>query len=50
MFLTRVHERVLPTGLAQLADTNAPPGRLHTAATKYQAAVDNVIRNAGLAA
>jgi hypothetical protein len=50
MFLTRVHDRVLPTGLAELADTTLQPGRLRAAAITYQAAVDDVIRNAGLAA
>ena len=50
MFLTRVHDRILPAGLAHLADTSAPPGKLRTAANAYQAAVDDIIRNAGLAA
>jgi hypothetical protein len=50
MFLTRVHDRILPTGLAEPTDASAPPGRLRTAATAYQAAIDAIIRDAGLAA
>jgi len=49
MFLTRVHDRILPAGLAQLTAT-APPGKLRAAATAYQAAIDDIIRDAGLAA
>ena len=49
MFLTRVHDRILPTGLAQLTAT-APPGKLRAAATAYQTAIDDIIRDAGLAA
>ena len=49
MFLTRLHDRVLPAGFAQLAST-APPGPLPIAATAYQAVIDHVIREAGLAA
>ena len=49
MFLTRVHDRILPTGLAQLIAT-APPGKLRAAATAYQTAIDDIIRDAGLAA
>ena len=48
MFLTRVHDRILPTGLAQLTAT-APPGKLRAAATAYQTAIDDIIRDAGLA-
>jgi hypothetical protein len=50
MLLTRVHDRVLPAGLAGLADASAPPGKLRTAATAYQNAIDDIIRDAGLAA
>jgi hypothetical protein len=50
MFLTRVHDRILPAGLAELTDASAPPGKLRTAATAYQTAIDNIIRDAGLAA
>ena len=49
MLLTRLHDRVLPAGLAQLA-TTAPPGKLRHAATAYQTAIDDLIREAGLAA
>jgi hypothetical protein len=48
-FLTRLHDRVLPSGLAQLTAT-APPGKLRTAATAYQAAIDDIIHDGGLAA
>ena len=50
MILTRIHDRVLPTGLAQVTGTTGPPGRLRTAATAYQDAIDDLIRDAGLAA
>jgi hypothetical protein len=50
MFLTRVHDRILPVGLAELTDASAPPGKLRTAATAYQTAIDDIIRDAGLAA
>jgi hypothetical protein len=49
MFLTRLHDRVLPAGLAQLAAA-APPGKLRHTATAYQSAIDDLIRDAGLAA
>lgn len=32
-FLTTIHDRILPTGLAELATTQPTPGRLRTAAT-----------------
>ena len=49
MFLTRIHDRLLPTGLAHLADpTNTGP--LHTPATKYQQAIDTLAHHNGLAA
>jgi hypothetical protein len=51
MFLTRVHNRLLRTGTAQLADPNPPaPTPLRAAARAYDAALDNLIRQAGLAA
>jgi hypothetical protein len=50
MLLTRVHERLLPTALAQLVDTTPTPGPLRTAAHAYQTAIDNLTRDAGLAA
>ncbi len=49
MFLTRVHDRVLPTGLAHLAITTTP-GKLRRTATAYQIAIDDLTREAGLAA
>jgi hypothetical protein len=49
MFLTRVHERLLPTGLAHLSDQSTPHP-LRTAATAYQKAIDNLTNTAGLAA
>src|SRR5450759_4062354 len=48
MFLTRVHDRLLPTGLAHLAEASTP-GRLRTAATAYQNAIDDLTNEAGLA-
>jgi hypothetical protein len=49
MILTRIHDRVLPAGLAELTATGQP-SKLRTAATAYQAAIDDIIRDAGLAA
>ena len=49
MFLTRVHDRLLPTGLAVLADAELPRP-LRAAATAYQAAVDKLTATAGLTA
>jgi len=49
MFLTRVHERLLPTGLAQLAEPSSTHP-IRTAATAYQTAIDNLTTAAGLAA
>lgn len=49
MILTRIQDRVLPAGLAELRATGQP-GKLRTAATAYQAAIDDIIRDAGLAA
>ena len=50
MFLTRVHDRILPAGLAELTSASTPPGKLRTTAAAYQAAIDDIIRDAGLAA
>ena len=48
MFLSTVHDRLLPTGLADLA---APtPTRLRSASNAYQAAVDDLTHRVGLAA
>jgi hypothetical protein len=49
MFLTRVHDRLLPTGLAHLADQSTP-SPIRTAATAYQRAIDNLTNKTGLAA
>jgi hypothetical protein len=50
-YLTRVHDRLLRTGLAQLTDPSPPaPARLRAADRTYQAAIDELIRGAGLAA
>jgi hypothetical protein len=48
-FLTRVHDRLLPTGLAVLADPERPRP-LRAAATAYQAAFDKLASTTGLAA
>jgi len=50
LFLTRLHDKFLRTGLAALA---APPGRdrsLTAASRAYTAAIDDLARQAGLAA
>ena len=49
MFLTRIHDRLLPTGLAQLAD-HSTPNPLRTTATAYQQAIDDLAQATGLAA
>ena len=48
MFLTRVHDRILRTGLAELAGPDPAP--LRKAAAIYQAAIDNLTQRAGIAA
>jgi hypothetical protein len=49
MFLSAVHDRFLPTGLAQLADhTGSPP--LRQASRAYHTALENLSRTTGLAA
>jgi hypothetical protein len=51
MFLTRVHNRLLRTGTAQLADPTPPaPTPLRAAVRTYDAALDELTRQAGLAA
>jgi hypothetical protein len=50
MILTRLHDRVLPACLAQLAQATGPPGPLRAAATAYQQAIDHITHDAGLAA
>ena len=48
MFLTRIHDRLLPTGLAELTDPT--PGPLRTAANTYRKAIDTLARDTGIAA
>ena len=48
LFLTRAHDRLLRTGLAQL--TEPEPGPLQTASRTYQKAVDKLAEESGLAA
>ena len=51
MLLTRVHERLLPTALAQLNEPPpTPPPQLRTAARAYQNAIDDLTRQIGLTA
>jgi len=49
MILTRLHDRVLPACLAQLAPATSSPGPLRAAATAYQQAIDHIIHDTGLA-
>jgi hypothetical protein len=49
IFLTRVHDRFLPTGLAEITDPTST-GPLHTAARRYQQAIDTLAQHCGLAA
>lgn len=48
LFLTRAHDRLLRTGLAEL--TEPEPGPLKTASRLYQRAIDNLAAQSGLAA
>ena len=48
MFLTRVHDRILRAGLAEL--TGPDPAPLRKAAHIYQAAIDDLTQRAGIAA
>jgi hypothetical protein len=50
MILTRLRDRVLPASLAPASIPGAPPARLRRAALAYQAAIDDIIADAGLAA
>ena len=51
LFLTRLTQRFLIPGLAELTDPSPPaPARLRAAARAYDAALDDLARNAGLAA
>jgi hypothetical protein len=49
-FLTCVHDRVLRTGLAELATPEPTPGHLKAAATAYRTAIDTLTAAAQLAA
>ncbi|HTQ93169.1 MAG TPA: hypothetical protein VMK84_27120 [Streptosporangiaceae bacterium] len=50
-FLTRLHDRVLRTGLAEITDPDPPASTALRAADRaYQTAIDDIIRHAGLAA
>jgi hypothetical protein len=49
MFLTRIHDQLIPTGLAHLNDKTTP-SPLRTAATAYQMAIDHLTNATGLAA
>ena len=49
-FLTCVHDRVLRSGLAELATPTPTPGRLRCAATAYRRAIDTLTAAAQLAA
>jgi hypothetical protein len=50
VFLTRLHDRFLRTGLASLADPGTSTRRLAAATRAYTAAIDDLARQAGLAA
>jgi hypothetical protein len=51
MLLTHIHTQLLHPGLAQLTDPDPPaPSTLRTAACNYQHALDQLTREAGLAA
>ena len=50
-YLTRLHDRLLRTGLAQLTDPDPPaPAPLRALDRAYQAAIDDLTRQAGIAA
>jgi len=50
MLLTRVQERLPPTGLAMLTDPTLPANPLRSAARAYQAAIDTLTPDQGLPA
>jgi hypothetical protein len=51
LFLTRAHNRILRTGLAELTDPHPPlSSKLRAADRAYQAALDDLTRGAGLVA
>jgi len=50
-YLTRVHDRLPRTGLAEITDPSPPMSTaLRAASRAYQAAIDDLTRQAGLAA
>ncbi len=49
-FLTTVHDRLLPIGLAELAAPEHAPGRLQSAATAYRKVIDTLTATTQLAA
>ena len=49
-FLTTVHDRILPTGLAELGAADPTPGQLKAAAAAYRKAVDTLTATAQFAA
>ncbi|ULN44825.1 hypothetical protein MI149_29515 (plasmid) [Mycolicibacterium crocinum] len=49
-FLTTIYDRILPTGLAELAAPQPHSGHLRTAATSYRNAIDNLGTTAQFAA
>ena len=48
LFLTRAHDRLLRTGLAEITDPQ--PGPLQAASRNYQKALDRLSKTSGLAA
>ena len=48
--LTRLHDRILPAGLAHTAVPAGAPASIRRAAQAYHAAIDSLIRDSGLAA
>ena len=50
IFLTRVHDRFAPTGLADITDDAASDRPLHAAARRYRQAFDTLAERCGLAA
>jgi hypothetical protein len=51
MFLTRLHDRLLRNGLAELTSSGpAPPASLRAADRAYHAAINDLTRRAGIAA
>ncbi|THJ24989.1 hypothetical protein E7Y31_23520, partial [Candidatus Frankia alpina] len=50
LFLTRVHNRILRIGTAELTDCHHEPPPLRRAADAYNTAVDQLIHHAGLVA